>query len=91
MNKKKIIDSAKETLESSSIHALPNIVRNKYFTIKFVWVLCFLLSSAACGYFVFQSISDYLNFDVVTKIEVKNLNSISKNKKYYNLLFFFLN
>ena len=78
--KEKMIDSVKETLESSSIHALPNIVRNKYFTIKFVWVLCFLLSSAACGYFVFQSIADYLSFEVVTQIEVKNLNSLSKNQ-----------
>ena len=80
LNKKKIIDSAKETLESSSIHALPNIVRNKYYTIKFVWVFCFLLSSAGCGYFVFQSIADYLSFEVVTQIEVKNLNSLSKNQ-----------
>ena len=85
-NKKKIIDSAKETLESSSIHALPNIVRNKYYTVKFVWVFCFLLSSGGCGYFVFQSIADYLNFDVVTQIEVKSLNSISKIK---SILFYY--
>ena len=84
-NKKKIIDSVKETLESSSIHALPNIVRNKYNSIKLIWFVCFLLSSAACGYFVFQSISDYLSFDVVTQIEVKNLNSISKINYILNL------
>ena len=81
--KKKIIDSVKETLESSSIHALPNIVRSKYYTVKFVWVFCFLLSSAGCGYFVFQSIADYLNFEVVTKIEVKNLNKLSKIKNIF--------
>ena len=76
ISKKEIIDSIKETLESSSIHALPNIVRNKFYTIKFVWTVCFIASSGICGFFIFQSISDYFNYDVVTEIEVKKLNSI---------------
>ncbi len=78
MNSKKvkIIDSIKETLESSSVHALPNISRSKYKTIKFIWFVCFLGSSAACGYFIFQSITDYLSFDIVTKIEVIKINSM---------------
>ena len=83
LKKEKMIDSVKETFESSSIHALPNIVRNKYYTVKFVWILCFLLSSAGCGYFVFQSVADYLSFDVVTQIEVKNLNTISKINNFF--------
>jgi hypothetical protein len=78
ISKKEIVNSIKETLESSSIHALPNIIRNRYFTIKFVWVACFLASAAVCGFFIFQSISDYFNYEVVTQIEVKKLNSIGK-------------
>jgi hypothetical protein len=81
----KIIDSVKETLESSSIHALPNIVRNKYYTIKFVWLVCFVLSSAACSFFIFHSISDYFRYDIVTKIEIKNMNSLSN----FNLFSYF--
>jgi hypothetical protein len=78
MNSKKevLINSVKETLESSSIHALPNIVRNKYYTIKIFWIVCFFISSAACGLLIFQSISDYFEYDIVTKIEVKTLNKI---------------
>lgn len=84
----KIIDSVKETLESSSIHALPNIVRNKYYAIKFVWVFCFLLSSAACGYLIFLSITDFLGYDVVTKIEIKNMNSLSNFNLFSKLIIF---
>jgi hypothetical protein len=87
LKQKKIIDSVKETLESSSIHALPNIVRNKYLTIKLVWIVCFLLSSAVCSYLIFQSVSDYLKYDVVTQIEVKNLNSLSTNQTVYLNIF----
>jgi hypothetical protein len=84
----KIINSLKETLESSSIHALPNIVRNKYYTIKFVWIVCFLSSSAACGFLIFQSISDYFEYDIVTKIEVKNVYSLS-NEILINIYFIY--
>lgn len=85
--KLKITNSVKETLESSSIHALPNIVRNKYYTIKFIWIVCFLGSSAACGFLIFQSITDYFNYDVVTKIEVKTVYSLSNYKINYHFNF----
>ena len=74
--KAKIIQSVKQTLESSSVHALPNVCRNEHKTIKIVWFVCFLVSSGACGYFIILAISDFFSYDVVTKIEVKSLNSI---------------
>jgi hypothetical protein len=72
----KIIGCIKETFGNSSIHALPNIVRNDCIVIKFVWLICFFGSAVACGYFIFQSIADYLNYDIVTVIHVKKLKSI---------------
>ena len=74
--KQKIISSIRETLESSSVHALPNISRNKYKSIKIIWFICFLLSSSICGYLIFMSMTDYLKYEIVTKIEVKDLPSI---------------
>ena len=69
--KDEIIKSTKETLEGSSIHAIPNIVRNEHYLIKIVWFICFLISSGWCTYFIQQSVADYLNYDVVTKIDIK--------------------
>jgi hypothetical protein len=69
--KDEIIKSTKETLESSSIHAIPNIVRNEHYLIKMVWLIFFLVSSSFCAYFIQESIADYLNYDVITKIDIK--------------------
>ena len=73
---KEIKISTKETVENSSIHALPNIVRNKYTLIKLVWIVCFLISFGVCCWFIIQSIHSYLNYDVVTNIQVKYENKI---------------
>jgi hypothetical protein len=72
-----IISLTKETMEGSSIHALPNIVRNKYYTIKAVWFVCFIISTAGCCYLIIQSVNDYLSFDVVTKIQVNEKDKIT--------------
>ena len=65
--KMKIKHEIKETLSSSSIHSIPNIVQNEFKSIKFVWAICFLVSSAACAYFIATTISEYFEYDVVSK------------------------
>jgi hypothetical protein len=75
-SEKSLIDSVKESVENSSIHGLPNIVRNECIVIKIIWVVCFFLSASVCGFFIFQTIADYLNYDIVTVIQVKKPNSI---------------
>ena len=74
--KQKIFEANIETLESSSIHAIPNITRNRFYTVKMLWVICFLASSGICAWFIYNSITDYLNYDVVTNIEINYLNKI---------------
>ena len=69
--KKEIIDLTKETLESSSIHAIPNITKSKFILIKIVWFIFFLISSTACAFFIYRSVTDYFNYDVVTNVKVK--------------------
>ena len=60
----------KESLESSSIHAIPNIIRNKNSIIKLIWFLCFIISTSVCIWFIINSINDFLKFEVTTKIDV---------------------
>ena len=77
-NKKQseILKLTKETLESSSIHAIPNITRNKFYSIKIMWLICLLISSGYCGFFVSKSIGDFLDYDVTTKTQIKYVNKI---------------
>ena len=73
---KEIKELTRETLESSSIHAVPNIARNKFYLVKLVWVICFMISAGWCCWFIQKSIVDYLSNDVVTKTDVKYVNTI---------------
>ncbi len=72
----RILNSIKESLENSTIHAIPNILRNKYQTIRFMWLLCFIISAGVCGYSIFLSLSDYLEYEVVSQIKIKDENKI---------------
>ena len=93
-----IRELTKETLESSSIHAIPNITKNRFYSIKLMWLICFLISSGFCFWLISESIMDYLNFDVVSKTQVNfetemifpvinicNMNSF-KSEKISNIL-----
>ena len=70
--REELILTIKETLESSSIHAIPNITRNKNYSIKLMWSICFLISFTVCSFSIYSSLSDFFNYDVTTKIIVQN-------------------
>jgi acid-sensing ion channel 5 len=74
--KQEIIDLNKETLEGSSIHAIPNITRNKYILIKIMWLICFFISFGVCTWLIKNSIDDFLNYDVITTTEIKYYNKM---------------
>ena len=59
-----------KSLESSSIHAVPNIIRNDNLIIKFIWFLCFIISTSVCVWFIIIGLNDFFKFDVTTKIDV---------------------
>jgi hypothetical protein len=66
-----IIEKIKVILETSSVHGVPNIVRNKNNLIKLVWVFFFLASSGICGWFVIDIVAKYSKYEVVSKIVVR--------------------
>ena len=59
-----------ELIESSTSHGLPNIFRTKRLSIKALWTVCFLVSVSVCSYMVFSSISEYLNYEAVSRTEL---------------------
>ena len=74
--KEQIIKKTKDALECSSIHAIPNILRSKSMIIRLMWGGCLLLSIGACGWYLFLSLSSYLERETVTKLEVNNVNQL---------------
>lgn len=60
-----------EILTESTSHGLPNIFKTERNCIKIMWLILFLASSSLSVILVTKSIFDYLNFDVVTIIDVK--------------------
>ena len=71
-----ILSLTRDTFESSSIHAIPNIIKNKFITIKIVWIVCFLVSFSGCSWFMIKSINDYLQHNVVTSVRINYINEI---------------
>ena len=74
--KKCVKKSIKSTLENSSLHAVPNIVRTDYISIKILWFLCFILSAGGCSFFMSKSILEYSEWPVVTNIKIKHLTKV---------------
>ena len=67
---KNIKTQCKEIILSSTIHGLPNALRSKNLFLKIVWFGLFLVSASVGIYSVIDSLNDYLNYEVVTKIDI---------------------
>ena len=68
--KKKIVRILKESGESTTTHAIPSIIRNEYSFFKGFWLVFLLLSTATCAYFIYGSITNFMNFEVTNKFNV---------------------
>lgn len=61
-----------DLLCSLSVHGIPNIIKTKHNFLKFLWLFCFLASSALCCALVVENIRQYLEYEVITKSRVIN-------------------
>ena len=57
-------------LKSSTAHGIPNIVKNKHTIIKLIWIICLLISTSIGGYLTFKMVLSYLNYEVVSNIQL---------------------
>ena len=74
--KEQIIETLNETVDLTSIHGIPNIVKNKNILTKIMWIIFFLGSVGVCGWFLVTSFLSFFNFDYVTNIEFTYQNQI---------------
>ncbi len=74
MNLKLIKTKINKKFESSDLIVFPNIVKNKSYIIKFLWIFSYILTTSCTCWFIIRSVNDYLSHDVVTKTLVKHEN-----------------
>ena len=72
-----IAAAIKETLEGSSVHAVPNLVRAKHLALRVIWTVCLLLSVSGCAWYLSVSISTYFERKIVTNIQINRPFSLS--------------
>ena len=57
-----------ELAGSSTAHGYPNIFRTKYWSVRLMWLVFFLVSTGFCGFMIYRSLNDYLSYNVVTEV-----------------------
>ncbi|CAF0751388.1 unnamed protein product [Brachionus calyciflorus] len=70
-SKSKIKSSVKEALSKSTSHGIPNIVSTDKWSIRLIWIVSTLLSTALCGLLIAQNFLNYYEYEVTTKIREK--------------------
>jgi acid-sensing ion channel 5 len=60
----------REQILASTSHGLPNALRNRHLPMKTMWSISFVLSTALCSVLIIQSIIQYLEFEVITKVRI---------------------
>jgi hypothetical protein len=58
-----------DQLQSTTVHAIPNIARSKSYILKFIWLVLFLCCFSFCMYSTVSAILDYLSCGVLLKLE----------------------
>jgi hypothetical protein len=59
----------KELFLSTTVHAIPNITRNKSYVLKAIWFLLLVSCLSFCMYSTVLSILGYLNYRVLLKLD----------------------
>ena len=70
INKTAIKSYILEAISSSTIHGIEKIFKPRRTFLKVLWVTFFMASTAACGFFIANSIISYLGYEVVTKVQI---------------------
>jgi hypothetical protein len=65
-----------EQIESWTTHGLPNVIRSKYISVKIIWTILFLTAIGFSIYFLYNTINEYLEFNVTTEVRLINVNEL---------------
>jgi hypothetical protein len=73
---KKLKEEAIKPIESWTTHGLPNVIRSKHIFVKIIWVILFLGALGVSIYFLYKTLSDYLEFKVTTEVRSINVDEL---------------
>ena len=64
-----ILEILMDSAADSSTHGIDHMFKRDNICIRLFWLVCFLASAGVCAYMIAMSITNYLEFDTVTKAE----------------------
>jgi hypothetical protein len=64
------MEKLKELFEASSLPGVPILVTTKYNQVKIIWFIFLLISIGTSGYFIYDSINDYFEYQIITNTDV---------------------
>jgi hypothetical protein len=64
------MEKLKELFEASSLPGVPILVTTKYNQVKIIWSILLIVSIGTSGYFIYDSINDYFEYQIITNIDV---------------------
>ncbi len=71
--------SINEQLESTTVQAVPKILRSKEIFSQIGWLLYLGVSFALCAFFLIKNAQDYLKYQVITNINLVESKNRNKN------------
>jgi len=60
-----------ELAKGSTAYGIPNLLRSKRLFNKLFWLCFLLLGSAVTSFYIYESVNEYLSFEVVTVIRTE--------------------
>ena len=63
--------------EASSFHGLSNVARTDRWFVRFIWLVCFLVSLAFCSIEIVNSLLDYFEYNVVITVQTVHETSVN--------------
>ena len=73
---RKLQEETIKPISSWTLHGLPNVFRTKYILIKIVWIILFLTALGVSIYFVYNTIEEYLRYEVTTLVRSINVDEM---------------
>ena len=64
--------SLKELVLNSTSHGIPQSIRTRHTCIRVMWLVLFVISTGLCSFLIVQSVLQYFEFEVITKVRVIN-------------------
>ena len=68
--KETIKELVHESATDSTTHSIPHMFKRENPGLKLLWVVCFLAATGVCIWMISESITDYFQFETISKTEV---------------------